>query len=130
MVISAVILSFAVVGAAVLITLTLRKLIGRDWLARLALGVQQFEGLRPIWWYDRLETDLRRGSAGVESLLLNPVVAVEDFRNEGAVWRGRVRAGAEIWSAESETELRAGDSASVDSVDGLLLRVRDAAPAA
>ena len=123
MFLTALLLALAILTISVLATIGLRKILGHEWLERLALGVQHFDGYRPVWIFDELERNRIRGSAGVESLLLSTAVAESDFSRRDDTWTGRVRTRGESWMAESHEDVRAGENVRVSEVRGLVLKV-------
>jgi len=61
----------------------------------------------------------RRVTTGMEVLIGETGLALEDFGKEG-----QVRVGPEIWRARSSDEINEGDEITVEAVEGLLLRVK------
>jgi len=57
-------------------------------------------------------------TTGIEQLMAQRVIALDDFEHEG-----RVRMHGEIWNAVTDTPVKAGQTLRVTRVDGLVLHV-------
>ena len=123
MLFAGLIVACSIVVIAILGTLALRVVVGFEWLARLVLGVQHFDGWRPVWLYDHLEENRRVGSIGAEALLLSRGTAEREFEASGESWRGRVSVRGESWSACSSSPVSSHEEVVIRAVDGLTLSV-------
>ncbi len=62
--------------------------------------------------------------SGTEALVGHDAESISDFANG----RGRVHIEGEDWSAEGDESIRRGERVTIEAVDGLVLKVRPAAP--
>ncbi len=118
----ALLLAGLAVAAAVVLTVALRKLIGPEWLKRWTSGIQQFDGIRPIWNADRWE-EYRRAGVGPSVLIGRECKALAAFEPAGAIWVGQVELGAERWSAEASAPVTPDSPLRVVAIAGLTVRV-------
>jgi membrane protein implicated in regulation of membrane protease activity len=119
-------LALLVVAIAVGCLVTLRTLVGPQWLERLALGIQQFRGFRPVWHADRL-AEYEQPGVGPTALVGRQCEAAADFKAFGSLWIGQVKLGSELWAAEALFPCSAGAQLRVTAIHGLTLRVMDQA---
>lgn len=105
-----------VVGLAIGIVLLLRAAVGPQWLGRLVLDIQQFDGLRPRW---RDPESLSKSHAAEVTLLGSAATAISDFVPSASIWHGTVLIGLELWSARSATPMASGETLRVARIEGL-----------
>jgi membrane protein implicated in regulation of membrane protease activity len=117
-----------IVIGAIAIVYVARAIFGLAWLHRIAWGIQQFRGFRPVWHYDRL-SELLGPHAGAETLVGATAKASCAFSALGDRWVGRVFLHGAYWSCEALEPVPEGACVSVRGVEGLTLRVSVNKPA-